>query len=181
MKTEPYFFFERSEKPVPDFEALQKLISNYGLEPVNKVLSGGALWFEGARGEETMQDFVSDCCDIGCTLKYAKDAKALKHKSGWYLEVEPQYIEAFRSVFGQRKDTGKSVRDSEEEEPVIKLIKEAGFEYIDKRDKQGGLWIIADREEAKEFVEKCEKIGVIWNFAPNGSRTTKRRAGWYCR
>lgn len=128
-----------------------------------------------------MEDFASDCSSIGCPLKYSKDAKALKHKSGWYLVVEPQYIEAFKNVFKQQETVLEEIPINKGEEPVIELIKEAGFEYIDKRDKKGSLWIIAGKDEAEEFVKKCEVKGITWAFAPNGSRTTKRKPGWYCK
>ena len=180
-KSEPYISFERAEKPVPEFDSLLQLISDYGLEPVNKVLQGGALWFEGALRDEKMEDFASDCSTIGCPLKYSKDAKALKHKSGWYLVVEPQYIEAFKNVFKQQETVTEENPINTGEDPVIDLIKVAGFEYIDKRDKKGSLWIIAGKDEAEEFVKKCEAKGITWAFAPNGSRTTKRRPGWYCK
>lgn len=180
-KSEPYISFERAEKTEPEFDSLLQLISDYGLEPVNKVLQGGALWFEGALRDEKMEDFASDCSAIGCPLKYSKDAKALKHKSGWYLVVEPQYIEAFKNVFKQQEPVAEEIPINTGEDPVIDLIKESGFEYIDKRDKKGSLWIIAGKDEAEEFVKKCEAKGITWAFAPNGSRTTKRRPGWYCR
>ena len=75
-----HYGYEPNSKPEPDFDSLCKLISDYGLEPVNKVYNGGALWFEGTRGDETLKDFASDCSDIGCSLQFAKDARALKHK-----------------------------------------------------------------------------------------------------
>ena len=122
------------------------------------------------------------CRYIGCPLKYAKEARALKHKSGWYLEVELQNVEAFNDVFRQEGAVNEaSSVISSESDPIINLIKEAGFEFIDKRDKKGGLWIIAGKEEARDFVKKCESKGIIWSFAPNGSRTTKHKPGWYCR
>ena len=182
IRTEPYISFERAEKREPEFDALRKLISDYGLEPVNKVLSGGALWFEGERGDETMRDFASDCSDIGCSLQFASDARALKHKSGWYLEVKPEHVEAFRNVFDQKTEISKedSVTPAGGD-PVLDLVKESGFEYIDKREKKGGLWIVAGEEEAKQFVKDCKDKGIIWTFAPNGSRSTKHKPGWYCR
>ena len=181
-RTESYISFERSERPETDFGLLFKLIADYGLKPVNKVLSGGALWFEGTRGDETMKDFASECNRIGCPLQFAKDARALKHKSGWYLEVKPQHIEAFKNAFGKDEaENDKSPVIHNSEDIVLDLVKESGFEYIDKRENKGVLWIIADEEEAKDFVKKCESKGIVWAFVPNGSRATKRRPGWYCR
>ena len=182
IKTEPFISFERSDKPEPQFDSLLKLISDYGMEPVNKVPNGGALWFEGKRGDEKMEDFVSDCNAIGCLLQYSKDAKALKHKSGWYLIVEPQYVESFLNTLRQDDSKCGEPADAPDREDIaLDLVKEYGFEYIDKRDKKGGLWIIANEEDAKEFVEKCKSKGIIWSFAPNGSRSTKHKPGWFIR
>lgn len=182
ISSEPYISFERAEKPEPDYESLWKLITNYGLKPINKVLNGGALWFEGTRGDETLKDFASDCTDIGCSLQFANDARALKHKSGWYLEVKPEHLEAFWNVFGQKAETNKEGSVSPTgSDPFLDLVKGSGFEYIDKREKKGGLWIVAGEEEAKQFVKECKDKGIIWTFAPNGSRSTKHKPGWYCR
>ena len=100
IKTEPYIAFERAKESTPDYNALAKIISEFGLKPVNKVPHGGALWFEGKRGDEKMKDFVAVCAGIGCILQYSVNSKALKHNSGWYLRVKPEYKDAFDKVFG---------------------------------------------------------------------------------
>jgi len=97
VKNEPYISFERAEKPEPQLEKLHELIAEYGLEPVDKTAKGGALWFRGDWNDELMREFVSACSEIGCDLKYAKDSKALKHKSGWYLKVDANVIEAYNT------------------------------------------------------------------------------------
>ena len=98
------------------------------------------------------------------------------------MEVKPEHVEAFRNVFDQKTEISKedSVTPAGGD-PVLDLVKESGFEYIDKREKKGGLWIVAGEEEAKQFVKDCKDKGIIWTFAPNGSRSTKHKPGWYCR
>lgn len=61
---------------------------------------------------------------------------------------------------------------------VISLIKEAGIDYIDKREKNGSLWIVGGHE-LSEFVKRCGEIGVPFTFKLGGGRATKGRDGWW--
>lgn len=61
---------------------------------------------------------------------------------------------------------------------VISLIKEAGIDYIDKREKNGSLWIVGGHE-LSEFVKRCGEIGVHFTFKLGGGRATKGRDGWW--
>lgn len=45
-------------------------------------------------------------------------------------------------------------------EPVLSLILDAGFDYVDNRSKGGPLWIIVGEEEGKELVDKCGEYGI---------------------
>ncbi|MBR0455098.1 MAG: DNA topoisomerase 3 [Firmicutes bacterium] len=188
IKEEPYIEYERFEEPEPQFKELLNLITDYGLNPVDKTGSGGSLWFRGDWGDELMSDFVSDCSEIGCFLKYSKDSRALKHNSGWYLSIGPKYKDAYDAVMKKQKEkTAEETKSTLEEtpqlinedDPVISLIQESGFPFVDKREKGGSLWIIADKEESRELIKRCAEMGVGFAYSRNGSRSTDHKPGWY--
>ena len=188
IDTPPYIAFDRAPRPVPNYEALRDLIEDYGLSPVDKVLEGGGLWFQGEREDELLLDFISDCKEIGCLFDYSDDSKALKHKSGWYHRVDQDYKQAYANVFhAQEKDQAnkstttesKPEPDHEAADPVIELVKKSGFEYADKRGIGGSLWIIAGADEGKELINQCRALGMKFAFSAKGGKTSKKRPAWY--
>ena len=185
----PYISFEYAPEPVPDYKALHELLMEYGFKPVSKVSSGGGFWVAGERYEEVIQDFVRDSKRIGCLFDYFADARALRHKNGWCHKVDPQYKDAFDAVFSRAFELPDNLRelgfspvtDRTEQDPVISLIKEYGFEYADKRANGGSLWIITGREEGRELIAKCRELGIQFEYTERGSRSTGRRPAWYSR
>ena len=188
IDTPPYIAFDRAPRPVPNYEALRDLIEDYGLSPVDKVLEGGGLWFQGEREDELLLDFISDCKEIGCLFDYSDDSKALKHKSGWYHRVDQDYKQAYANVFhAQEKDQahesttteGNPEPDHEAADPVIELVKKSGFEYSDKRSIGGSLWIIAGADEGKDLINQCRALGMKFAFSAKGGKTSKKHPAWY--
>ena len=183
----PYIGFEPAPRPVPDYKALRSLIEEYGLEPVDKVANGGGLWFKGERNEELLKDFARDCKEIGCSLAFYPEARSLGKKNGWCHRVERANLGAYAEAFGIKIDLPVSVGDSKEgssaaapgDEAVLKLIRESGFEWADKRANGGSLWIVAGEEEGRALVEECKKLGVKFMFTAKGGRASKKRPAWY--
>ena len=99
----PYLKFDYAPKPDPDYEALKRLIEDYGLSPVNKVSVGGGFWIAGDKHEEMINDFVKDAKTIGCQFDFSQDSKALRHKSGWYHRVDSEHMHEFHDAFANRK------------------------------------------------------------------------------
>lgn len=61
---------------------------------------------------------------------------------------------------------------------IISIIKNAGIEYVDCRDKRGALWIIGGND-LQEFVDSCNMYGYEFAFVSTGSNATDRRPGWW--
>jgi very-short-patch-repair endonuclease/16S rRNA G527 N7-methylase RsmG len=57
-------------------------------------------------------------------------------------------------------------------------LESLGYEVIDKRDKGGAFWLVGDME-LNEFISNLREQNIHFAYAPNGSASTKRRAGWY--
>ena len=180
----PYIAFEYASKPVPDYKALRALISEYGLEPVDKVANGGGLWFRGEKNEELLRDFARDCKEIGCVLDFFEESKALGRKNGWCHRIAKENIGSYAEAFGIKIDPAISsetehVHDTTGQEAVLKLIKESGFEWVDKRLNGGSLWILAGETEGRALVDECKKLGVEFAFTSKGGRASNKKPAWY--
>ena len=184
IKDKPYIAFEYAPMPVPDYKALSSLIEEYGLNPIDKVASGGCLWLAGDRHDEWVKDFVRDCREIGCIFDYSEDSRALGYKSGWCHRVEAENLDAYNAVFKGKTATHKesnSKPDSKmsSNDPVLDLIRESGFEFVDKRPKGGCLWVIAGEEEGKSLAEQSKKLGVELAYTARGGKVSGSRPAWY--
>lgn len=61
---------------------------------------------------------------------------------------------------------------------LIKYLTSKGLNPIDKRNKGGGLWVVGG-SELKPILEKLTNKDINFEFAPNGSRSTRRQPAWY--
>ena len=183
IKDKPYIAFEYAPKPIPDYKALYELISEYGLNPTDKVENGGGLWLPGNRRDEMMKDFVRESKEIGCEFAFAEDSRALGHKSGWCHRVDPDHMKAYEAIFTKttyvEPSRNTSPVNTDKDDPVLDLIRKSGFEYADKRPSGGSLWIIAGEDEGKALTEQCKKLGVSFAFTSKGGRASKKRPAWY--
>lgn len=53
-----------------------------------------------------------------------------------------------------------------------------GFEVIDKRSKNGALWIVEEKG-IKPVIEELKKKGIKFTYSKNGGRATKNRSAWF--
>jgi len=63
-------------------------------------------------------------------------------------------------------------------EGLKKYLTSFGYEEIDMRHKNGALWLIGV-EELSPFISKLRKEQITFNFAYNGSKSTKNQPAWY--
>ena len=61
---------------------------------------------------------------------------------------------------------------------ILSMVEKAGIEYIDLRYKKGPLWLIGG-PELQGFTDSCNKYGYEFAYAPNGSKNTEGRPGWW--
>ena len=167
--TSPFIKYEPAPKATPDYNMLKELIENYGAEVVNKVPNGGGFWVAGDKNDDMVLDFVKDCKAVNCPFDFVKDSKALKHGSGWCHRVDAMDLPAFEEVFGKIKIASTTPPPTD----VMGLIKNSGFEYIDKRANGGSLWIVAGKSEGQELINECKKLGVSFEFTEKGGRASK--------
>ena len=95
------------------------------------------------------------------------DRKLLNKLLDWWVDAPYDYYNEWLS---ETVDTLKKAAIDSSDDPVLSLIKESGFEYVDKRDKGGCLWVIAGKEEGQELIEQCEQFGTKFQFSKKGSK-----------
>jgi very-short-patch-repair endonuclease len=61
---------------------------------------------------------------------------------------------------------------------IIAYINKHEIPYVDKRSKNGSLWIIGGKD-LEGVVRQCKAIGYVFTYAPNGSKATGGKSGWY--
>ena len=61
---------------------------------------------------------------------------------------------------------------------ILEAIREAGLEYVDKRQSDGNLWVIGD-ESLDGFMNKMRRKGARFTYKPEGGKATKKRPAWY--
>ena len=61
---------------------------------------------------------------------------------------------------------------------LLKKLTDAGFLVIDKRQKKGNLWVIAD-ETAKPFMSKLEDVGYKFTYKAKGGKSTNGQSAWW--
>ena len=75
-------------------------------------------------------------------------------------------------------DEAENIIEITASDDILSIVEKAGIEYIDLRNKKGPLWLIGG-EELQEFADSCNKYGYEFAYAPNGSKGTNGRPGWW--
>jgi very-short-patch-repair endonuclease len=63
---------------------------------------------------------------------------------------------------------------------IVPLLKQKGYEVIDKREKGGAIWVVGGKELENE-LRSYHKYNYYFTFAPNGGTATKQRPAWFVR
>lgn len=122
---------------------------------------GGTFWIIG--GNELCK-IVSQADGLGFKFRYHAP------KNAWYLE-------------NMKKENIKRptvIEPSVKKDTIINVLKESGVTYIDKRQENGNLWIIGG-QELKDIVEIAKKIGVYFQFKPEGGKISKHKPAWWAK
>lgn len=121
---------------------------------------------------------------ISYILGFDEDVKITKHnfrqvdalpyaKDGTLQKVIDELYEE-----GKASDENDNLIEVTATDDILTVIEKTGIEYIDLRSKKGALWLIGGLE-LQEFVDSCNRYGYEFAFAPNGSKKTEGRPGWW--
>ena len=151
----------KSKQSVQLSQELIKLLESRGVKYKDCRSKGGAFWIIG--GNE-LGHTVSKAAELG--FKFRLNAP----QNAWYLE-------------DMKKENIKRptvIEPSVKKDTIITILKESSVTYIDKRQENGNLWIIGG-QELKDIVEVAKKIGVYFQFKPEGGRVSKHKPAWWAK
>lgn len=86
----------------------------------------------------------------------------------------PEISSALSGTQMQSVDTPPAL----EEDEIIRIIKDAGLGFVDKRGTGGCLWVIADGKNTG-FLTACKAKGYEFQYTVNGSKSTDYKPAWY--
>lgn len=61
---------------------------------------------------------------------------------------------------------------------ALKAVMDGGFDFVDRRDKDGNLWIIGGTK-LKDRVASLKKKGFDFKFKPGGGKATEHKDAWW--
>jgi hypothetical protein len=83
-----------------------------------------------------------------------------------------------RLALREDKDPEEEVGDDKETFFLFQYLDQQGLEYLDKRDKNGALWVLGDWSlKEKLFILKEYKL--YFRFSKKGSRSTNHEPAWF--
>ncbi|MGN1027450.1 MAG: DUF559 domain-containing protein [Faecousia sp.] len=63
---------------------------------------------------------------------------------------------------------------------IIALLKKCNVRYVDKRSRNGALWLIGG-SELKPVIEEAKALGFYFQFKESGGKATKGAPGWWAK
>ena len=90
------------------------------------------------------------------------------------VQKQPKQTSPKQQVIPGMESAMSSVDD------VIALLKRKSIPYVDKRSKNGALWILGGKELA-ETVKECRNLGVKFIYKEDGGKATKGKPGWWAK
>ena len=140
--------------------------------------------------EEDLSDLIAFLQDEGCEVSDQR-----LPKGSLYVETSEDNFHRIESEiekrFGKKfiKNEANQVQGSWYlpsaalmDEFLKMYLKQHGYGYIEKRHKNGGLWVIADQESFKPHQQQIWALfRKYFIFAPNGSNTTDHQPAWFLR
>ncbi|WP_028243918.1 3'-5' exonuclease [Pseudobutyrivibrio ruminis] len=64
-------------------------------------------------------------------------------------------------------------------EDLVSFLANNGLEVLDKRPKNGALWVVGDKSIDPILQETKKKFGARWTYKEEGGLATKHRPSWY--
>lgn len=145
-------------------QELIKLLESRGVKYKDYRSKGGTFWIIG--GNELCK-IVSQAAELGFKFRFHAP------KNAWYLEN-------MKKAKKENIKRSTVIEPSVKKDTIINILKESGVTYIDKRQENGNLWIIGG-QELKNIVEIAKKIGVYFQFKPEGERISKHKPAWWAK
>lgn len=108
------------------------------------------------------------------TIKDEVKIRSIEKSIPAQVQKQPKQTSPKQQVIPGMESAMSSVDD------VIALLKRKSIPYVDKRSKNGALWILGGKELA-ETVKECRNLGVKFIYKEDGGKATKGKPGWWAK
>ena len=134
-----------------------------------------AFWVLGDLSIQSSIKEIASSFDYGFDYR-ADGADVTKGNPGWLLYSKGSHVDiSDERRHAEVKESSQGVQG----DPLLDALKSLGVTFIDKRDKQGALWVIdctAFRNKKKALERQH---GVRFVYSERGSRSTHFQSAWY--
>ena len=152
-------------------------------EIIYQIATHYILGYDGEVGGGCDTNFV--CADTAELDREGRLAEFVEETFGGKLEMASGHLQS-EPVHGH--DTGRpqtTVNHSDENcdvkssgDWILEAIEDAGFEYVDKRESGGNLWVVGGMS-LKTFMHDLENRGAKFTYKAEGGKATGKRPAWY--
>ncbi|WP_163537589.1 AAA domain-containing protein [Gracilibacillus sp. YIM 98692] len=95
------------------------------------------------------------------------------------MEEFHQQINLFEDIIDVENESSHQTTDNNSnDDSLYNFLVNKGLYVIDQREKGGSLWVIGG-SELKPLMSELARKNIQFTFAQSGSRSTKRKPGWY--
>ena len=135
----------------------------------------GAIWVLGDLSIRTSIKEVCSSFDYDCDYR-AEGAEVTGGRSAWLLYPKGMRVDASREP---RLKTVKVPAKNKQEDALLVALESLHISFVDKRGKQGLLWVI-DHPVFRQYRDSFEKnYHVKFRFSEQGSKSTSFQSAWY--
>lgn len=135
----------------------------------------GAIW---VLGDLSIRTSIKEVCSsFGYDCDYrAEGAEVTGGRSAWLLYPKGMRADASREP---RLKTVKVPAKNKQEDALLVALESLHISFVDKRGKQGSLWVI-DHPVFRQYRDSFEKnYHVKFRFSEQGSKSTSFQSAWY--
>lgn len=101
-------------------------------------------------------------------------------KKGSSAKAKSQKSEIENISSTEQHMSPKTEDENLKESNEIAYLKKNKIKYVDKRDKNGALWLVGGRE-LEPIVKECRIFGLYFRYKEEGGRQTGNKPGWWAK
>ncbi len=94
-------------------------------------------------------------------------------------KVNKSYERIRKIVYPKGEDTERERRIAKEDNELLVMFKRKNLSYVDKRAKNGFLWVIGPESLKPMFQDIWKRYKLYFMFTKNGSKATGYKPGWW--
>lgn len=164
----PYKHFPDDEEEYEQYMIKMRNLVYVSMTRARKIL---IITWSGSNGSRFIADMKSDLYEFeGSPFRVKSDKKTV-------FEIDNDNTLGTEDTSNTNAESNNA-QDSENVN-MVTFLKSKGINYVDKRPKDGALWIIGGKELDSIIKETRKLYGAIWTFCSGGGRSTGYKPSWF--